>query len=271
MSKNQIKIYYIYILFCFIFILLTTEYLSLEDIIYVAKQTDVISYTQLAKVAPALPVDSDVIIKHVAQRFLIPYLIGLTSNFLNIELYTTFKIFTFIFIIFYIYIINYIRKKLSFNFLNSILFFSILFLNPYIVRNHLFQPVQAHDILFFSMGLVFAFTIIKRNYFLNILTTIFCVFLRQTSIAMVVASSIFLSLNKKFKNFFVLIIFYTLLFLLIINIGNSISKDVFPIHLTYGLLFYDFSNFDKLFKFFLLPFVAFFPLFIFLLDQKKRY
>ena len=121
-KKSNQNILYLYT-FLFYFYFINYRYLSLEDIIYVAKQTDVISYTQLAKVAPALPVDSDVIIKHVAQRFLIPYLIGLTSNFLNIELYTTFKIFTFIFIIFYIYIINYIRKKLSFNFLNSILFF----------------------------------------------------------------------------------------------------------------------------------------------------
>lgn len=270
MSKNQIKIYYIYTLFCFIFISLTTEYLSLEDIIYVANQTDVISYSELAKVAPDLPTDSDLIIKHVAQRFLVPYVIGLTSKLLNIDLFITFKLFTFIFVIFYIYLIDFIRRKLNFNFINSILFFSILFLNPYIVRNHLFQPVQAHDILFFSFGLIFAYTVIKKDYFLNITTIIFCIFLRQTSIAMFLASSIYFIINKKFKSFFILLIIFTLFFLLIINIGNSISSHVFPIHLTYRLLFYDFSNLEKLFKFFLLPLVAFFPLFIFFIGSKKE-
>ena len=268
MNKKQIKIYYIYIIFCLIFISFTTEYLNLEDIIYFANQTDAISYFEIAKLSPSIPVDSEIIIKHVAQRFLIPYLIGWTSKILQIDLFVTFKIFTFIFIFLYILIIDLIRVKLSLNFVNSILFYSLLFLNPYITRNHLFNPVQAHDMLFFCLGLVFAYSIIKNKYILNIIIVFFSIFLRQTSIAMFLASSVYLILNKKIKIFIYFIIIFLLLFIFIISLGNRISNDIFPIHLTYGILFYDFTNFEKLIKFFLLPLVAFFPLSFVIVGKK---
>ena len=85
MNKNQIQIFYLYIIFCFIFIITTTEYLSLEDIIYTAGQTDAISYSEIAKYAPQLPYKNEVIIQHVAQRFLIPYLVGNISKIFEID------------------------------------------------------------------------------------------------------------------------------------------------------------------------------------------
>ena len=62
-----------------IFLLLTTKYLSLSDIIHVASQWDVISYTEIAKYAPNLPYDNENIMKHISQRFFIPYFAGLIS------------------------------------------------------------------------------------------------------------------------------------------------------------------------------------------------
>ena len=53
MNKSDIKIYHLYTCFSFLFIVLTTNYLSLNDIIFLANQTDVISYTEIAKIAPS--------------------------------------------------------------------------------------------------------------------------------------------------------------------------------------------------------------------------
>lgn len=262
MNKNQIQIFYLYIIFCFIFIITTTEYLSLEDIIYTAGQTDAISYSEIAKYAPQLPYKNEVIIQHVAQRFLIPYLIGNISRIFEIDFFIIFKIFTIFFIFFYSLIITFICKNLKFNLKLSILFFSILFLNPYIVRNHLFQPVQAHDMLFFCFGLIFGYTILKRKFTLNIFIILFSVFLRQTSIAMFIASVFLLIKEKKYKYFIILFFLCLISLTLTIKLGNYISINKFPIHLTYGILFYDFSQYIKLIKFFLLTAVAFFPLLI---------
>ena len=59
MTKKEKKIFSIYVLFVLIFLLLTTKYLSLSDIIHVASQWDVISYTEIAKYAPNLPYDNE--------------------------------------------------------------------------------------------------------------------------------------------------------------------------------------------------------------------
>ena len=270
MGKNETKIYYIYVIICFSFILLTTDYLSLYDIINVANQMDVISYSEISKHAPALPKDNNIIIQHVAQRFIIPYLAGSLSYFLNIDFFLVFKFFTFFFIFFYIFLINILLKKFHFNLKESILFFSLLFLNPYIVRNHIFNPVQAHDMLFFSLGLVFAYTVINKIYLINLLTVIFSAYLRQTSIALLIGSGIFLLINKKIKLFFTLCIVYFLSFFLIVTLGQQISNHKFPIHLAYGIIYYDFTQIEKLIKFLLLTMVAFFPLLVVLFGQINK-
>ena len=196
MNKSETKIYYSYILISFVFITFTTVYLSLYDIIYVANQTDVWSYKEIANSAPTLPKENATIIQNVAQRFLIHYLVGSFSSMLKIDLFLTYKVFTFAFIILYICIINFLRKYFALKLRESILFFSLLFLNPYIVRYHIFNAASPHDMLFFCLGLIFAYTIINKNYFTNILITTFSLYLRQTSIALFLGSSIFYNKTK---------------------------------------------------------------------------
>ena len=112
MNKSDAKIYYLYIAISFIFILVTTDYLSLYDIIHVANQTDVNSYNEIAINAPSLPQEDPMVIKNVAQRFLIPYIVGSIAYFFNIDFFLIFKFFTFIFIIFYIFLINILIKSI---------------------------------------------------------------------------------------------------------------------------------------------------------------
>ena len=68
MNKFETKIYYIYILICFSFILLTTKYIDLYDITHVANQMDAISYFEIAKNAPLIPKENPVIMYTVEQK-----------------------------------------------------------------------------------------------------------------------------------------------------------------------------------------------------------
>ena len=262
MNKSEAKIYYLYITISLIFITATTNYLSLFDIIHLANQTDVISYSEIAKKAPLLNKDSDIIIQNVAQRFLIPYIVGSIANFLDIDFFLVFKFLTILNIVFYIFLINILIKKLNLNLRISILFFSILFLNPYIVRYHIFNPAQAHDMIFFCFGLIFSITIINKNYLVNLMTTVFAIYLRQTSIALLIGSSILLLINKKIKFFIILIGSFFISLFLIIETGKQISIHYFPIKTAYGIIFYDFNQFEKLIKFLLLGIMPFAPLII---------
>ena len=52
--------------------------------------------------------------------------------------------------------------------------------------------------------------------------------------------------------------------------GKFISTDDFPINLAYQLIFFDFTQIDKLIRFLLLPLVSFFPLFIVFFGKIKK-
>ena len=270
MNKSENKIYYLYITISFLFIAITTNYLSLHDIIYVANQTDSISYSEIAKEAPLLPNESNIIIQHAAQRFLIPYIVGSVAHFLNVDFFIIFKLFTIIFVFFYVFLISLLIKKFNFNLKVSILFFSVLFLNPYLIRYHIFQPVQAHDMLFFCLGLLFSLTILNKNYLLNLITSIIAIYLRQTSIALLIGSCIFLLIDKKIKLFLIFFISSFLSLLLITKMGHSISSNIFPLNLAYEIIFFDFSQFEKLLRFLLLGIMPFTPLIIILFGKINK-
>ena len=264
MNLTEKKIFLLYVFYSVIFLLFTTNYLSLDGLIYTANQTDIISYTSIANSAPSLPHNNNIIIQHVAQRFLIPYIIGSTSNFLNLEIFLTYKIFTFIFIGLLIYSIFFLVLKLNFNFNESILFFSLFFFNPYLIRYHIFNPVQAHDLIFFLIGFYFSYGIIrqKTNFFYS--TSLFSIFIRQTGIAMIVGTllNFFLQKEFKFKKIFFYILIFTILITSISKIGHYISSHEFNFGYAYGVIYFDYSQVDKLIRFLLLPVVSFFPILI---------
>ena len=73
-------------------------------------------------------IQSDIVAKHDAQRFLVPYLIGLTSHLGNFDLFNTFKVINFIFIFLMIFIVLFLSEKLKLEFRSSLLFFFIILL-----------------------------------------------------------------------------------------------------------------------------------------------
>ena len=270
MNKSEKKIYILFSLFSFIFIVFTTNYPNLFDIIYVANQTDAISYSEIAKNAPYINLNSDIIIQHVAQRFFIPYMVGCLANLFNIDFFIVFRVFTYFFIFLYLYLIYKFSIYFNFSLKESMLFFSLLSLTPYTIRHHLFNPVQAHDMLFFCVGLIFSYTIIKKKYLTNLFFTIFSIYLRQTSIALLIGSSIMHLFNRNIKKLLILLILYFLSLFIVIKIGQNISNKNFPIHLAYGIINYDFTQVEKLVKFILLAFFPFSPLMVILFGKINK-
>ena len=63
-NQNKLLLCFIYIL---VFLYLTTDNLSLNDLIYSANQTDIISFYEIAKKSPEIPVQNDIVAKHDAQ------------------------------------------------------------------------------------------------------------------------------------------------------------------------------------------------------------
>lgn len=270
MFNKENKIFLLYIVFVLIFLVSTTNYLSQSDIINVAGQMDVLSYTEISKYAPSLPSENTIILKHIAQRFFIPYLAGLISYYTNVELFLIFKILTYLSILTFIIInFSYLNKS-DYNIKEKILFFSFLFLNPYIVRHHIFQPVQAHDMIFFCFSFLFVNSILNNDNKKILFFGTIPIFFRQTAIALFIGAILTLLKNKKYILFIILLIIFLTIFRFISNISNEISIYDFNFRYAYGIFFYDFSQIEKLIRFLLLPLVSFFPLFIFFFSKKKN-
>ena len=179
-DQNKLLLYFIYTIF---FLYITTDYLSLNNLIFVANQTDIISFYEISKKAPEFSIQNDIIAKHDAQRFLIPYIIGLISILTNIDLFTTFKVINFLFIFSIIFLILFLTKKLKLPYRSSLIFFSLFFYNPYTIRYGIFNPIQVHDIIFFITGFVISYGMLFERKKLIFFVSIFSLFLRQTAIA----------------------------------------------------------------------------------------
>lgn len=268
-DQNKLLLYFIYI---FVFLYFTTDYLNLYDLIYVANQSDIISFFEIAKKSPEFSHKSDIIAKHDAQRFIVPYFIGLISYITNIDLFSIYKVINFFLVFSCLLVIKFVSKKLNLDFRSSIVFFSLFFCNPYTVRYGLFNPVQVQDMVFFIFGFIISYGILYERNKLIFCFSLLSLFLRQTAIAYLISIILFYFFKIKYfgkKLFFYYLVLSLLILYLTIQVGNYMSTSNFPISNAYNLIFYDFSKKEELLRFLALPLISFAPLMLVLLSEKK--
>ena len=268
MKKEQINLIIFYFS-CSLFIFFTTNYLSEFDLINTFGQKDIEQYYIIAKVAPHLPSNNSEILAHVSSRYMIPYLAGMISYLTNTDIFDSYKFLNGIFFLFFIFSINKLLNLLSLKFNEKIILFSLIFFNPYVIRWHIFQPVQTHDLLFFSLTIFFSIGILKKNFKYILVSALFMIFIRQTSIAFLVGGITFFLLEKEYKKIFIFTLFFLFFFKINNLVANSISPNEFNHKYAYGIFSYDFSNISKLIRFFFLPLVSFFPLFLLIIFSRK--
>ena len=270
--RNNNIILILYMFCCILFLISTTKYLTDYDLINIAGQKDIEQYYLIAEMSPKLHENNENILAHVSSRFAIPYIAGVIKNIFSLELFDTFKYLNFFFLTLFLIILLYFLNSVNFSFKEKIIFLSLLCLNPYIIRQHLFQPVQVHDLIFFSLSIIFAKGIIQNKFSLILFSTLLMIFIRQTSLAFFIGGIIYLIFNKKknYKNIIIFFVSFLLTFKIISMVGNSISTQRFSMNYAYGIFFYDFSQYKELIKFLLLPFLSFFPLLILMAGGLKK-
>tara|TARA_B100000902_G_scaffold398079_1_gene463717 strand:+ start:3934 stop:5067 length:1134 start_codon:yes stop_codon:yes gene_type:complete len=256
------------IFFLLIFVIITNNYFGENNINPSASSSEY--YLDIAKAFPITPDFDNVIQSYIhAERFLISYLIGFINNLTNIKIFNLFCIFTYLLIIIFLTlnfkILNLLTKKND----NKILFFSLLLLNPYIVRYFLSNPVMLNDLIFITAISLLYYSFLKKKNYLFYISIIIAVISRQTSFIIILALLInfFLPIKKEFID-----LKKILFSLLIILISYSISQyylnvsklDQFYDISILGLFYYFQNNLDYLIllKFFLYPFLSFGPLII---------
>lgn len=269
MNENY-KLYSLYF-FCLIYILFTTNFLNDHQLIYVYGQTDILQYYMLAENFPNLPDGNKKILGHISARFIVPYIAGSISYLTELNLFNSFKLINGFFLMIYIFFINIFLKNYNCTSREKFLFFCLIFLNPYIVRHHLFQPVQAHDLLFFSLTLIYLLGLIKEKFLFISISSILMIFLRQTSIAFFIGTIFyfFMSKKKNYINLITYIIAFIFLYKLNSMVGYMISDKEFSLKYAYGIFLYDFNQIEKLIKFLAMPLISFFPLLCLILYSRK--
>jgi len=274
MIKNNRFSFTVYSFYLVIFIFLTTNNLSVEELVIEANQTDITSYKQIYEASPKLPEKQDDLQKHVSQRFLVHYSVGFLAKFFNLEPTLIFKIFSIVFYMLIAQVIFKIATFLKISNREKIIFLSIFFLNPYLIRYYQFNFVQLQDLIFLYFGFLFCLFVLKKNENWLSIVSLSSIYLKQSGLAFVIASIFYFFLYK--KKFFLkstLLIFF--LFLIILNIkilSDSMTNEPFPIGNVLNIFSYNFLDFDELMlfmEFLAYPILSFFPLIIFVFGKKK--
>ena len=270
MNNNEKKVFFVYMLYSLLFLICTTNYLSLDDLIFKATQTDIINYTKISKYAPYIAVNSD-IAQHDAQRFLIPYFAGIISFLTTLNIFLIYKILSFLIILLIVVINYYFSIKLNFDLKTSIIFFSLFFFNPYTIRYNIFNPIMVHDLLFYVCGYFFSLGFFLHKKSFLIIASCFSIFLRQTSIALFVGTIIYMLIKKvEWKNIVYYIFLFLLLFYITLYVGKISSYRDFPIQNAYLIFYFDFSKIMELIKFLGLPLLSFLPFCLFFFTKIKK-
>jgi len=279
MTKKKINsIYNNYYIFIFtILILVTNSYFNYDQsLIYGGGDT--LFYKKIADNSPFL---KDVSIKfHYAQRFLTPYLLGILSKKIGIDIFLLSRFFIILIFFLTLYFIFKIFKFYKIDKKKIFFLIIILIFNPYILRYYLANPLILQDYIFQLIFIILIYLIIKKKFLLFYILISIAIFFRQTAIAFFVSGILIfiLNLKKNKKNFFYFLI-YIISFFIFANINDFFAKKI-TLEKDYQLLinhvtglFYYIVNDKSLIKILvliLLPILSFIPMSIFLIHSKFK-
>ncbi len=279
-SKKKLLFFFILILS---YLILTNNHLSYEQSLNLGG-ADGFSYVSISQDAPNI-VSKKIMIIH-AERFFFPYIIGLISNSMKIDIFYTYKAFVFLILLminFYIYKIHYYLKHKNDLILCSL---SLINLNPYISRYYISVPTIINDLIFILGTTIIIHYIIrkKKNLFEIALGYIFCFGSRQSSLALIISYIISkVKTKKNLLNFKEICIGFLFFILFVITIKyytdnlsdnfNSDRADYYSFKMRFFGIFVQDALFSDKLKFLSLPLLSYLSLIIFsilFIEIKKK-
>jgi hypothetical protein len=263
-----------FFLVSFVFIILNNNFFNYDESILYG-QTDGITYFKIAEAAPNISIEK--LPYHKAQRFLLPYITGVISKYLIVDIYTLFRIFSFCLVGLILLIFKKIFNKLNVEINFQIFLFSLIIFNPYIMRYYLATPLMINDLLFLLSGTLLILSFISSNKWLLSLSIFLATVSRPESIFFILALIISKVIYKKkyifsLNSIIINLIIFSLIFLLNNHHASIIGADnigAFALEERFGLFIFNYSLKEFLI-FIILPLFNFFPiLLIFLFCNHK--
>lgn len=226
----------IYIFFSTIFIIFTTSNFSMVETISLAGATDGREYYSISKNAPYFGENIQYI---KGERFILPYSIGIISKFFGIDLFLTYKIITFLLIIYLINIFVKILKAVKISNNSIILSVSLIIFNPYLLRYFLSVPTMVGDLVFIISSLLIFEGLINNDKKKIYLGFIISLIARQNGIIFLISFFIGKIIFKKKSIFSNLdIVYLSSIFLIIFLINTFYANNSAPPNKQVAELYY---------------------------------
>ena len=270
--------FFFYIFLLIIFLTLTTKHYDYQSTL-IYGGADGFYYMQIAKSSPYFTETK--ITLHYAQRFLLPYIIGLISKLSGFDLFFVFKLTSFITLIILSFTLVKIIKIFTKDKFYQIIILNLVLLNPYISRFYISVPTVINDLFFLTTTALISLVIIKKKNILYIFYSCLSLTARQTGVVFLISAISNLIVFKRksiinLKLLIIMIIGYYIFFSLIIFYSKNSSNTNFDYTHINGIFFYLINKFNilNLINFISLPFLSYGLLLLFIfffLKLKKNF
>lgn len=280
MKENKISKYQFYSFFIILYLVIyvTNNHFTFQESL-IFGGADGLSYYNISKDAPLIT-EQKITPIH-SERFIFPYLIGLLSKILNIEIFIMYKFFVMVVLLLININLFNIFKILKLEKDSIFIFLILVNFNPYISRYYIAIPTIINDLI-----LILGFTIIiknlisiKKNHFSTFRGFFLSFASRQTSIALVLSYLItfFLTKNRIFNKKLEIIILASFVIILILSFYYSshtfdqVSERAKLYSLNtrlFGLFLQNLPFVEKII-FLILPFLSFGPILIYIFLNRK--
>ena len=263
---------FIFLVLSLLFIFFTNTYYNFEQsLIYGAADGE--TYMRIAESSPNFSTDNEPF--HKAQRFTIPYIIGIISSITTLGEYFLFRFFTITIFLFNLYFLLKIFKKMEVTKYFQIFLFSLIIFNPYILRYFLSLPTLINDLTFIFAGTLLLFSLLEKKK-LFFFISIFLATISRQNVILILFGLILnkLIFKKKFHVTFFDLSIALIIYYLTHSVNNYYATAVggenyaYDIKVRFGIFFSDYSLKDLLF-FTAFPIINFLPFFLFPLFLKS--
>lgn len=263
---------FIFLVLSLLFIFFTNTFYNFEQsLIYGAADGE--TYMRIAESSPNFSTNIEPF--HKAQRFTIPYIIGIISSITGLGEYFLFRFFTITIFLLNLYFLLKIFKKMEVTKYLQIFLFSLLIFNPYILRYFLSLPTLINDLTFIFAGTLLLFSLLEKKKIFFFISIFLATISRQNVIfilfGLILSKLIF---RKKFYISFFELSIALIIYYLTHSINNYYATTVggenyaYDIKLRFGIFFSDYSLKDLIF-FSAFPIVNILPFFLYPLFLKS--
>lgn len=270
MTPKEKKKYIYYLIWLFFFLIISTKFYNEKELVNI-DQLDSYRYLEISKSAPEYT-NNDISFHH-AQRFIFPYLTGILAKFINIDIFAAYVIFNSLVLIIIILVNHYIVTSLNFDYRTSIIYFSLLALNPYLFRYSLAVPTMLNDTIFQLSVYLFIIGLIIKN---NSIFISICLGLMSRQNGIFLLLGVFLKNFLRYKklkiiNSLLYLIIFLIIFYLTNDYANNVSTKKFDFEHVFGLFNWIESKFQlkSFLSWVLLPIYSYLPALILLSISKK--